>query len=191
MPPGPLPTGTAERRNKPTIPTTELPASGRSGRTPKPPATYKLGPAGEDWWRWAWKTSQACGWDDGVLFVVARRAQLEDDRVALERVDGLDIAELLDLEKYQVDKDAVSRLEDLVQALKRLAGGKLAVERECRELDDRLGLTPKGLAALRWKILPDEEIQKKSGGPGGSASGSGSGKGSGATKGRRGRLQAV
>ena len=24
-----------------------------------------------------------------------------------------------------------------------------------RELDDRLGLTPKGMAALRWNIVPD------------------------------------
>lgn len=33
---------------------------------------------------------------------------------------------------------------------------KLAVAREARELDDRLGLTPKAMAALRWSIAPDE-----------------------------------
>ncbi len=28
-----------------------------------------------------------------------------------------------------------------------------------RELDDRLGLTPKGLAALRWKVVADPQEQ--------------------------------
>jgi len=32
------------------------------------------------------------------------------------------------------------------------------VIREMREMDDRLGLTPKGLAALRWKIVPDDDL---------------------------------
>lgn len=32
---------------------------------------------------------------------------------------------------------------------------KRAVEREMRELEDRFGLTPKGMAALRWEIVPD------------------------------------
>lgn len=32
---------------------------------------------------------------------------------------------------------------------------KLAVAREARELDDRLGLTPKGMAQLRWEIVAD------------------------------------
>src|SRR4051794_21308778 len=75
---GPLPTGTAIRANKPTIPTTQLPASGRSGPVPDPPALYELGPKARDWWQWAWSTPQACGWDDGSLFFVARRAELED-----------------------------------------------------------------------------------------------------------------
>lgn len=33
---------------------------------------------------------------------------------------------------------------------------KLAAAREARELDDRLGLTPKAMLALRWSIAPDE-----------------------------------
>lgn len=33
--------------------------------------------------------------------------------------------------------------------------GRLAVMREMRELDDRLGLSPKGMAALRWTIVDD------------------------------------
>lgn len=46
-------------------------------------------------------------------------------------------------------------LEDLVAA-----GGPLKevspLIREMRELDDRLGLTPKGLAQLRWKIVDEQ-----------------------------------
>lgn len=33
---------------------------------------------------------------------------------------------------------------------------RLALLKECREGDDRLGLTPKSLAALRWRIVADE-----------------------------------
>jgi hypothetical protein len=118
---GPLPTGTAIRRNKPTIPTTNLPAAGRTEPVPDPPALYELGDKALDWWGWAWRLPQACGWSDGDLFVVARRALLEDD---LTQVDP--------------------------------GQARLQVMREMRELDDRLGLTAKGLAALRWKITDDE-----------------------------------
>jgi hypothetical protein len=42
--------------------------------------------------------------------------------------------------------------------------GELQVAREARELDDRLGLTPKGLAALRWKIVaPISEVPRAQG----------------------------
>jgi hypothetical protein len=107
--PGPLPSPNARRRNAPTIPTTDLPAEGRKGRAPACP--YKLGKAGAAWWRWAWKLPQACGWSPGDLYVVARRARLEDDEQTS------------------------------------------ATLREARELDDRLGLTPKGMGALRWRIV--------------------------------------
>lgn len=125
--PGPLPTGDAIRRNKPTIPTTSLPASGRQGPPPDPPMLYVFGPKGLDWWGWAWRTPQACGWDAGSLFMVARRALLEDEVDAVEN--------------------------------------RLTVQREMRELDDRLGLTPKGLAQLRWKIVADEEGKGSAPGP--------------------------
>lgn len=118
--PGPLPTGDAVRRNAPTIPTTNLPAAGRPGPVPDPPVSYELGAVASDWWGWAWRTPQACAWDDGALFMVARRAKLEGDLHAMEPGEGL------------------------------------AVMREMRELDDRLGLTPKGMAALRWKIVADD-----------------------------------
>lgn len=120
---GPLPTGTALRRNKPTIPTSELPVTGRTSPVPDPPMTYHFGPAAQDWWDWAWRTPQACGWDDGQLFVVAGRAQIEDD-----------IAASVDDPKHS-----------------------LALKKERRELDNKLGMTPKGLADLRWKIVAAEE----------------------------------
>lgn len=152
---GPLPTGTAIRRNKPTVPTTTLPAAGRQDPMPSPPVHYELGEKAADWWAWAWSTPQACGWDDGSLFAVARRAQLEDDLATLQNVD-------LDLEFLCGEEmgEAARNLKALIERLKGLAGGKLAVEREMRELDDRLGLTPKGLAALRWKIVDDEAKPK-------------------------------
>ena len=84
--PGPLPNPNRRRRNALTIPTTKLPASGRPGAVPKPPAWVQLGDAGRGWWRWAWKTPQASGWGTkaGQEVVVARRASLEDDLAALE-----------------------------------------------------------------------------------------------------------
>lgn len=150
--PGPLPTGTAVRRNKPTIPTTSLPVSGRTGPAPDPPETYPLAEKGSAWWEWAWHTPQACAWDDGALYLAARRAQLEDDKHAIEHID-VNLAELLG-EKPTV---AHARIEAMITLLKGMAGGKLSVEREMRQIDDRLGLTPKGLAQLRWKIVEDPE----------------------------------
>ena len=146
MPPGPLPNPDRRRRNAPTIPTTNLPASGRKGRIPKPP--LELGDAGSAWWRWAWRLPQACGWSVGDFAMIGRRASLEDDLAALAKVDSLDAIELLSAEK-------ASEVRELIERLAGLAANKLAVCREARELDDRLGLTPKGLAALRWKIVDD------------------------------------
>ena len=148
---GPLPTGTAIRRNAPTIPTTNLPVTGRTTPTPDVPVLVKLLPAGADWWEWAWHTPQACAWDDGSLFMVARRAQLEDDMHTLDHVD-------IDFEFLIGDEpnEACRVMADMIGKLKALSGGRLAIAREMRELDDRLGLTPKGLAALRWKIVDSE-----------------------------------
>lgn len=36
----------------------------------------------------------------------------------------------------------------------------MAVSREARELDDRFGLTPKGMAQLRWKIVADTVVEE-------------------------------
>jgi hypothetical protein len=145
---GPLPDPNRRRRNAPTIPTTNLPASGRKGRAPQP--LVYLGAAGTAWWRWAWRLPQACGWSEGDLAMIGRRASLEDDLATIAKVEGLDFLDALEEEK-------AAKVRETIQRLAALATGKLALCREARELDDRLGLTPKGLAALRWKIVADVE----------------------------------
>ncbi|RDG37952.1 hypothetical protein [Streptomyces corynorhini] len=149
--PGPLPSEDRRRRNAPTIPTTKLPVSGRTEPAPRVPAWVKLGKAGRAWWKWAWATPQACAWAPGHESMLARRAALEDDLAALATVDSLDATELLSA----LDDDEFRTVRDLVGRLAALATGRLAIFREMRELDDRLGLTPKGMAALRWTIVPD------------------------------------
>jgi hypothetical protein len=149
-PRGPLPNPEHRHRNAPTIPTTKLPAAGREGPTPRLPRWVRLDKAGKAWWKWAWSTPQAAGWSSGDVALVARRATLEDDLIALEELDGrLDLAELLGIEDQ---REMVSHLEWIISTLKRLASGKIAVLKEMRECDDRLGLNPKASAALRWSI---------------------------------------
>lgn len=150
--PGPLPDPNARRRNAPTIPTSVLPAEGNDGPTPVVPASYDLGAAGQAWWSWAWRLPQAAGWSAGDLYALARRASIEDDLVSLERAD-FDLEELLGIEK---DSERTSALEAIIRRLKALAGGKVSLMREARELDNRFGLTPKGLADLRWTIRATE-----------------------------------
>lgn len=150
--PGPLPDPNARRRNAPTIPTTTLPAEGYDGPTPVVPASYDLGAAGQAWWSWAWRLPQAAGWSSGDLFALARRASIEDDLVALEAGD-FDLAELLGMDD---DGDRVRAVEVIIRKLKAMAGGKVSLMREARELDNRFGLTPKGLADLRWTIKATE-----------------------------------
>lgn len=156
---GPLPSPDARRRNAPTIPTTDLPAAGREG--PAPDCPYELGDAGLAWWEWAWATPQAAAWDPGSLYVVARRAQLEDDVAAIEFVEASDLlADLLD-----GSDEAVKRVEWMLGVLKRSATGKSTLMKEMRELDERLGLTPKALAALRWKIVGTRDESPESPAP--------------------------
>ena len=153
--PGPLPNPQRRRRNAPTVPTTDLPASGRKGRPPNPPAAYELRTAGLAWWRWAWGLPQAAAWDRGSLYTIARRAQLEDDLAAMELNDHLGLDDLL----AGAEPEAIKRVEWALETLKRAAAGKLAVEKEMRELDGRLGLNPEALAKLRWTIVVDAAVQ--------------------------------
>lgn len=159
----PLPDPNRRRRNVPTIPTTNLPRSGRPGPVPRPPKGYDFGDVGKAWWRWAWRLPQACGWSPGDLYLVARRARLEDDIAARATVDRLDLVELLDVDSDLIE--VAEAVERAVRALAANASGKNLIEREMRELDDRLGLTPKGLAQLRWKIIDDVPDDDTGGAP--------------------------
>lgn len=83
---------------------------------------------------------------------VARRASLEDDLAALENVRGLDAFEALTEEEEMA-------FRRLIQRLSALATGRLAILREIRELDDRLGLSPKAMLAMRWEIVGDAPVE--------------------------------
>lgn len=147
---GPLPTPNPRRRNAPTIPTTNLPVSGRSAPAPKVPSWVTLGRAGKAWWRWAWSIPQACAWSDGDVSTVARRAMLEDDLAALDEVEGLDLIEV-------AEASDLSSAKAIVRSIASLATGRLQMMKHMADLDDRLGLSPKAMAALRWKIVDDSE----------------------------------
>lgn len=163
MPRGPAPNPNSRRRNKPTIVGTELPAEGRTGRVPAVPEPYKLGGAGRAFWKWAWKLPQATQWDEGARYFAVRRAQLEDDLAAMELVDHVDLEEMLgtDVDDIGERKKAIARLEFTLGALKRSAAGEVAVMKEMRELDNRLGLNPKALIDLRWTIGEKKPTVKK------------------------------
>jgi hypothetical protein len=157
--PGPLPDPDAVRRNAPTIPTTKLPAGGRRGAVPEVPRWRELGPAGLAWWEWAWRTPQACAWDDGQLLKVADRASLEDDLIAVRRADEVEHF-LADVGKA-VD---VRELRSVVAHLSSLVTGRLAILARISDLDDRLGLSPKGREQLRMKIVSDDDYFPKAAG---------------------------
>jgi hypothetical protein len=154
--PGPLPTKNPRRRNQPAIPTTLLPAGGFAGPYPRPPKWVELGAAGKAWWRWAWHLPQAAGWSAGDLVAIARRASIEDDLAALRQVRGLNVEDVLTLVVEDEVDTALRHLEFLARSLAALASNKITLCREARELDDRLGLTPKAMASLRWKIAAPE-----------------------------------
>lgn len=157
--PGPLPDPNRRRRNAPTIPTTKLPLSGRSDPAPEVPAWTDLRASGRSWWDWAWATPQAAAWGTavGMESLVARRASLEDDLAALDDVDGLDFGSL-------GDEKAAREFRAVVGRVAALATGRLSLMREMREMDDRLGLTPRGMAALRWTVIDDAPKAKVSAG---------------------------
>lgn len=154
--PGPLPNSQRRRRNAPTIPTTSLPAGGRTDPAPSVPAYVDLRDAGRSWWDWAWATPQAAAWALGHEGTVARRASLEDDLAALHTVEGLDFSDLLE------DDTRASAIDFAVKRVAAMATGRLSLLKEMRELDDRLGLTPKSMAALRWTITAEADAESGS-----------------------------
>jgi hypothetical protein len=112
-----------------------------------------LGEPGRSWWEWAWSTSQALKWDEGALYTVARRAQLEDYAAAMTFEDHLDLDDLL----RGADPEAVRNIEWALSLLKRSASGAVTLMKEMRELETQLGLGPKAMAGLGWK----KEEQRK------------------------------
>ena len=150
--PGPLPDPNRRRRNAPTVPTTTLTPEGRTDPAPEPPSWCELGKAGQAFWEWAWATPQALAWGThvGMEAWVARRASLEDDLAALHAVEGLDFTEL---GSDQADRE----FRMVVQRVAAMATGRLPILKEMREMDDRLGLTPRGMAQLRWQIVATPE----------------------------------
>ena len=148
MPRGPLPDPNHRHRNAPAIPTTNLPASGFKGPIPRPPKWVPLGRAGTAWWRWAWRTPAAAAWSTNDHPMIARRASLEDDLAALAAVEGLDADEA-------AATDKAAELKLLVQRLASLVTGRLSIVKEMRELEKGLGLYPKAMADLRWKVADD------------------------------------
>jgi hypothetical protein len=84
---------------------------------------------------------------------VARRASLEDDAAALEDVHGLDFDDL---------GGRADQVRATVQRVAALATGRLQIVKEMRELDDRLGLTPKAMAQLRWTISSEPQAPERS-----------------------------
>lgn len=124
--PPPKPAGQRRRKNQPTIPTTELPVDGRDGPAPDPP--YELGMAGRAWWDWAWALPQACAWTAGDLYALARRAAMEDPKTMV-----------------------VGKGDDRMAI--EIEGG---TANEKLQLDDRFGLTTKGMISLRWTIVEVE-----------------------------------
>jgi hypothetical protein len=127
---GPLPdpNKSERRRRKPwELASHRLPAAGRQGPAPKPP--QPLAGAALAWWQWAWKTPQACAWDVSTLYIVHRRAGIEGE----------------------LAENAEAPVETPAEA-KHLATAHVSLSRAADALDDKLGLSPKGLAMLRWTI---------------------------------------
>lgn len=154
MPRGPLPTANPRRRNTPSHPGKALPPAGRAGRPPNPP--LELGEAGQKWWRWAWSTPQATAWDRGCLYAAAHRAQLEDDLSAMHAVDTeWDFARLFAEDPGKAEKD----IKWLIGQLRAMAGDRVKTTKAMNDLDDRLGLSAKAAAQLRWKVDEDEEAE--------------------------------
>lgn len=156
MPRGPLPEKNTRRRNAPTIPTTKLPAKGYDGEVPEAPESYELGDAGQAFWEFAWSLPQAAAWDDAAIYGIARRAQLEDYLVALEDAEMLDIDELLAYDEEQ-QRQMLRRLEFVIRKLAGMARGSVSAMKEMRELDNKFGLNPAAMAALRWEIIDADD----------------------------------
>jgi len=109
-----------------------------------------FGDSARAYWSWAWRTPQAAAWEalGGFEPLIARRATLEDDLASRASDAGLDWGEVAELGSF-------AEVRRLVASVAALATGRLQILKEMRELDDRLGLSPKGLQSLRWSVVDD------------------------------------
>ena|GEM_PF-3350208 len=73
--PGPLPTGTARRRNAPTLPTDSLPMDGVVVDLPSP--IEPLDEVEQRYYVWAWSTPAAAAWHSSDAEIVAEWARLK------------------------------------------------------------------------------------------------------------------
>jgi hypothetical protein len=167
---GPMADPNARRRNK-RKPNTPLPLDGPEGRAPNSP--YNLGEPGAKWWKWAWKLPQAAAWDNGSLYWVARRAQLEDDLAAVDDPGDLlgrvedSVLRIIESEDPEDVPERLNYLGQLIGKLKSIAGGRGSILKEMRELDNRLGLNPEAMKRLGWVLeSPEEEEEAKAQSPG-------------------------
>lgn len=142
-----LPDPSARRPNQGKLPTSVLPINGRAGDPPDVPEWITLGEAGLAWWEWAWRTPQAAAWSSGDVVTVARRASMEDDLAALDVLESPGLDELLG--------ESAKQVTALLRRMQSLAGGRASISRAMLDIEDRLGVTPKSRAALRWTIVDD------------------------------------
>ena len=127
---GPLPNphGRVRSSSQSAYSTNVLPAAGRKGPIPKPPAWVDLGDRGQEWWKLAWRTPQAVKWTKADHPLIARRAAMED-------------------RFYDLDPETIPAT--LLKAM--------------LDIEDRLGLSPKALAQLRWVISDDPDVRQHPG----------------------------
>src|SRR5205823_6403001 len=83
------------------------------------------------------------------------RAALEDDLATIGTVESLDFGEL-----FEAAGGVPQELRVLIVRLAALATGRLGLVKEMRETDRLLGLTPRALGELRWKIVADEDPEE-------------------------------
>lgn len=158
MPRGPLPDPHAQRRNAATIPTTDLPAEGRTGPVPDPPPWVSLGVNGRAWWDWVWTSQEAAAWGTGALDTAARRATLEDDLWVVEVVASFNVRDLI--EQWDGSReDLADAIEAAFRSLGRQVAGKKSIIQEMSKLDVELGLTPKSKQNLRWRVVGETVTQ--------------------------------
>lgn len=133
--PAPKPDSDRRRRNEPTFEWVDLPTAGRQGPAPAMPDGDYAELA--DWWADLWASPQAAAWDQSGRSL---HGYLECKR-------------LLTAEVTVVTKSG--------EAVEVPAANPTTVLTEMRQIEDRHGLNPKAMLALRWRIVDDEVIAAK------------------------------